>query len=164
MYGDSPYGRVSLERDVSSLSRDILGSLHRKFVRPDGAILVVTGRIEQEKVEELVRAHFSSWEPRGELLPPAPPAPEDPAPGIYFVTLPFAQATVKMGQLGVPRLTPDYPAIEMFNEVFGSSGFGARLMQRVRTELGLSYGVYGGIAPAVVKGTNYIFLQTKSGS
>jgi zinc protease len=71
---------------------------------------------------------------------------------------------VKAGHLGVPRLTPDYPAIDLFNEVFGSGGFGSRLMKRVRTELGLSYGIYGGIAPAVVQGTNYIFLQTKAES
>ena len=87
-----------------------------------------------------------------------------PKPGIYFVELPFSQASVQLGQLGVPRLTPDYPAIDMFNEVFGTSGFGSRLMQRVRTELGLTYGVYGGIAPAVVKGVNYVFLQTKAES
>jgi zinc protease len=83
---------------------------------------------------------------------------------VYFIELPFSQASVQMGQLGIPRLTPDYPAIEIFNEVFGSSGFGSRLMQRVRTELGLTYGVYGGISPAVVRGVNYVFLQTKAGS
>jgi len=69
-----------------------------------------------------------------------------------------------MGHLGIPRLTEDYPAIDLFNEVFGSGGFGSLLMKRIRTELGLSYGVYGGIAPAVVKGINYIHLQTKSQS
>jgi zinc protease len=37
-------------------------------------------------------------------------------------------------------------------------------MERVRTELGLSYGIYGGITPGVVKGMNYVFLQTKAQS
>jgi zinc protease len=164
VYGDSPYGRVSRSRDLASISRSHVESLHRELVRPDGAILVVTGSIERERVKELVDHHFGSWRARGNLLPPAPPVNYEPKPGIYFVTLPFAQASVKAGHLGVPRLTPDYPAIDLFNEVFGSGGFGSRLMKRVRTELGLSYGVYGGIAPAVVRGTNYIFLQTKADS
>ncbi|MEY4668804.1 MAG: hypothetical protein RL518_1503 [Pseudomonadota bacterium] len=164
LYGDSPYGRVSVDRDIQSISRDLVVSLHQKFVRPDGGLLVITGRIERPVVEKLVEQHFGGWKARGEQLPPAPPVSHDPKPGIYFVELPFSQASVQMGHLGVPRLTPDYPAIDMFNEVFGTSGFGSRLMQRVRTELGLTYGVYGGISPAVVKGVNYVFLQTKADS
>jgi zinc protease len=161
LYGDTPYGRVSVDKDVQSLSRSQLVALHREFVCPDGAILMVTGRISKEEVAAAVERQFGSWQRRGYDLPPAPPVSYQPKPGIYFVSMPFTQATVEMGQLGLPRLTPDYPAIDIFNEVFGSSGFGSRLMKRVRTELGLSYGIYGGIAPAVVKGTNYIFLQTK---
>jgi zinc protease len=126
--------------------------------------LVVTGRVDRQTVERLVEENFGSWKARGDLLSPAPAVNNEPKPGIYFIQLPFSQAAVQMGHLGVPRLTPDYPAIDMFNEVFGTSGFGSRLMQRVRTDLGLTYGVYGGIAPAVVKGVNYVFLQTKADS
>ena len=164
LYGNTPYGRVSVEKDIVAMSRDLLVSLHQKFVKPDGGLLVVTGRVDRPTVEKLVEHHFGSWKARGELLPPAPPVTNEPKPGIYFVELPFSQAAVQMGQLGVPRLTPDYPAIDLFNEVFGTSGFGSRLMARVRTELGLTYGVYGGISPAVVKGVNYVFLQTKAES
>lgn len=164
LYGSSPYGRVAVERDVTSISRDVLAGLHQRLVRPDGAILVVTGKITREEVERAVERHFGSWRARGSQLPPAPPVNFTPKPGVYFITLPFSQATVQMGQLGIPRLTPDYPQIDIFNEVFGSSGFGSRLMARVRTELGLSYGIYGGIVPAVVKGTNFVFLQTKAES
>jgi zinc protease len=164
LYGNSPYGRVSVEKDVVGISRDMLVSLHQKFVKPDGGLLVVTGRVDRATVEQLVEKHFGAWKARGAPLPPAPPVSHEPKPGIYFVELPFSQASIQMGQLGVPRLTPDYPAIDLFNEVFGTSGFGSRLMARVRTELGLTYGVYGGISPAVVKGVNYVFLQTKAES
>lgn len=164
LYGDSAYGKVSRSRDISRLSRGDLESLHTELVRPDGAILVVTGSVERVQVEELAKRYFLNWKPRGKRLPPPPPVNYEPKPGIYFITLPFAQASVKSGHLGVPRLTPDSPAIDLFNEVFGSGGFGSRLMQKVRTELGLSYGVYGGISPGVVKGTNFIFLQTKAES
>jgi zinc protease len=164
VYGDSPYGRVSRSRDIAAVSRSHITSLHKELMRPDGAILVVTGSVDRERVRELAERHFGAWQARGRLLPPAPAVNYEPTPGIYFITLPFAQASVKAGHLGIPRLSPDYPAIDLFNEVFGSGGFGSRLMKRVRTELGLSYGIYGGISPAVVKGTNYIFLQTKAES
>ena len=164
LYGESPYGRVSGERDIGAVSRDLLNALHSQFVKPDGGLLVVTGRVDRATVEKMVDQYFGSWKPRGELLSPAPAVNHTPKPGIYFVELPFSQASVQLGQLGVPRLTPDYPAIDLFNEVFGTSGFGSRLMQRVRTDLGLTYGVYGGISAGVVKGVNYVFLQTKAQS
>jgi zinc protease len=164
LYGDTAYGRITKEEDIHRISRTELLSLHRSFVRPDGAVLVITGRIDKAAVEDVVARKLGTWEPRGTDLPAPPPIEVDPKPGIYFIELPFSQATIQAGQLGVPRLTPDYPAIEVFNDVFGASGFGSRLMKRVRTELGLTYGVYGGIAPAVVRGINYFSAQTKAES
>jgi zinc protease len=164
LYGPTPYGRVTNEPDVARVSRAQLFQLHQEFIRPNEAILVITGRIEREDLEKAVDAQLSKWAPREEALPPAPAVAYTPEPGIYFVELPFSQATVRIGHLGVPRLTPDYPEIDVFNEVFGASGFGARLMKRVRTELGLSYGTYGGISPGVSQGINHISLQTKAPS
>jgi len=164
MYGDTPYGRVSRSHDITRISRADLVQLHSDFVRPDGAILVITGDVSQERAAQLAERYFGAWEPRGSRMPAAPAVNFEPKPGLYFITLPFAQASVKFGQLGVPRFTPDYVEIDVFNEVFGSGGFGSRLMKRVRTELGLSYGVSGGVAPGVVRGTNHVFLQTKAAS
>lgn len=161
VYGNTPYGRVSVDKDIQAITRPLLLALHKEFVRPDGAILMVAGKVDKATVATAVERYFAGWQPRGHDLPPAPPIVEEPKAGIYFIPMPFTQATVEMGQLGAPRLTPDYPEIDIFNEVFGSSGFGSRLMKRVRTELGLSYGIYGGVAPSVVKGINYVFLQTK---
>ncbi len=164
VYGDSAYGKISRSSDISSISRSAIVDLHRRFVRPDGAILVVTGKVSRDEVAQLAERYFGAWQARGERMPPPPPVNVDPKPGIYFIALPFAQASVKLGHLGIPRFTPDYPDIDVFNEVFGSGGFGSRLMKRVRTELGLTYGIQGGIAPGLVKGTNYVFLQTKANS
>jgi zinc protease len=163
-YGESPYGRVSTSRDISSITRSDMIELHQRFVRPDGAILVVTGDIDRSNVEALATKYFGAWKPRGSVMPPPPEIKDEPKPGVYFITLPFQQASVKLGHLGVPRFTPDYPDIDVFNEIFGSAGFGSRLMKRVRTELGLTYGVSGAIVPGLVKGTNYVFLQTKANS
>ena len=49
-----------------------------------------------------------------------------------------------MVALGTDRRNPDYYAIEVFNEVLGG-GFSSRLVQDIRTKLGLAYSVGGGI-------------------
>jgi len=164
LFGNSRYGRVLRERDVKALTKSDLVALHSTFVKPDGAIFVITGRIEREAVAALVEHHLGGWSARGESLPPPPPLDYTPKPGIYFIELPFSQATVTIGQQGVARLTPDYSAIDIFNEIFGAGGFGSRLMKRVRTELGLTYGIFGGISPGLIRGTNFISAQTKAAS
>ena len=164
LYKGTPYGKVTLSSDVAKITRSELQRLHKELVKPDGAVLVITGRVSKEEIASTVEKFLGSWKSRGSELPPPPGVDTEPKPGIYFVELPFSQATIYAGQLGVPRLTPDAPAIEVFNEVFGSSGFGSRLMQRVRTDKGLTYSIFGGISPGTVKGTNYIVAQTKAES
>jgi zinc protease len=164
LYGSTPYGRIAKSADITRITRSELQKLHKELVKPDGAVLVVTGKIPRTLLERVVERELGGWISRGSELPPPPTIEVEPKPGIYFIELPFSQATIFAGQLGVPRLTPDYPAIEVFNEVFGASGFGSRLMQRVRTEKGLSYSIYGAIAPGIVKGMNFITAQTKAES
>jgi zinc protease len=126
--------------------------------------LVISGSVPRPVVATLVERYFGDWRRGSGELPPPPPVDWKPTPGIYFLSYPFAQSTIFIGHLGPRRLTPDYPAIDGFNELFGSSGFSARLTKRVRTELGLAYGIFGAVVPAVVKGRNLVQLQTKSES
>jgi zinc protease len=164
LYGWSPYGRFLLEDDVRGIARTDLSGLHRSTIVPDGAILTVTGDVDRAKLELLLERNFGGWRASGRSTPHPPLVEAEPIPGIYFIRLPYMQSTIYLGQLGVPRLTEDYIAIEGFNELFGASGFGSMLMQRIRTELGLAYSVYGGILPGPVRGKNVIALQTKAES
>ncbi len=164
LYGETPYGRVSSVSDIEKLSRTDVIRQYNRFVKPGRAVLTIGGSISEAKARELILKHFGAWKGQPDL-PPLPEITTEPSPGIYFITLPVSQASIFMGQLGVPRLTPDYPAIDSFNEIFGSSGFGlARLFVKIRTELGLAYQVYGAIRSGVKRGTNTILIQTKSES
>ena len=40
---------------------------------------------------------------------------------------------------------PDYYALQVMNYIFGSSGFGSRLMEEAREKRGLTYGIYSGL-------------------
>ncbi len=163
-FGDSVFGRVSTAKDIEKISRADLLKMYSKFVKPGKALLTIGGKISEEKLNELLAKHLNKWNGEPEL-PPISKTLQDPKPGIYFVSLPVTQSNILIGHLGVPRLTPDYPAIDAFNEIFGSSGFGlSRLFNRIRTDLGLAYSVYGAIRTGLVKGTNIIMVQTKSQS
>ena len=161
LFGDTPYGRVLTTEQARRISRLDLLRLHRRFVRPDGAILAVSGDITRGRLENLVLENFGAWQPRGSGMPLPPALEFKPRPGIYFIELPFKQATVIMGQQGVERLSHDDTAIKAFNEIFGGSGFSPRLINRIRVQLGLAYVAGGGIFPGLVRGENLIMVQTK---
>lgn len=162
LFEDSPLGEVLIENDVRKISRLDLLRMHRMFVRPMGGALAITGPIKKSEVEKLVQANFGDWFGSQSALADPPQIGHSAAPGIYFIELPFTQSTIYLGHIGPPRLTPDYIAIEGFNTIFGGGDFGSRLMKRIRTELGLVYGIYGGIVPGFPAGQAVMVLQTKS--
>jgi zinc protease len=162
LFGGTPYGAVLTTSDLERFDRVALLRSHRRFIRPNGAILTVSGRTTRSEVEQLVEKVFGKWDPSQAELPPPPAITTVVTPGIYFIEQPLQQSTITVAQRGVPRLTPDHLAIEAFNSFFGSGGFGSRLMKKVRTEGGLAYSVFGSIMPAVTKGKNVLFLQTRT--
>jgi len=164
MYPESPYGRVLTSPDIERISRNALIEAHEEFIKPDGAILILSGPLEREDVEAKVNRYFEQWRARGGTLGPPPAIDAEPASGIYFLSMPFSQSTIYMGHQGVPRLTEDHVAIDALNHIFGTGGFTARLTRRIRSELGFAYSVYGAILPGIVKGRNLIYVQTKAES
>lgn len=153
LYGNSPYGRVLVEDDIKRITRADLIKKHAKLLSPDDALLVVSGDIDKDDVQKLIENNFGGWKSSRTQEYTPPPIDYDPVPGIYFISMPFPQSTIVMGHLGVPRATSDAIHIEGFNDLFGSS-IGSFLFQKVRTELGLAYGIQGGISPGLVKGVN----------
>ena len=67
-----------------------------------------------------------------------------PSRGVYFIDKEDVnQSNVEIVGLGTDRRNPDVPALAVMNDILGG-GFGSRLFQKVRTELGLAYAVGGG--------------------
>jgi zinc protease len=94
-------------------------------------------------MEAKLRAAFES-------MPPAKPAPPrhevftGPKPGVSFIDKEDVnQSSVEIVGLGTDRHNPDVPKLALMNDILGG-GFASRLIQKVRTELGLAYEVGGG--------------------
>ena len=144
-YGkDNPYVREPEYATVGAVTRQDLVDWHSKFVYPNNIILGIVGDFDSAQMEAKLRATFGGW-PKG----PAAKAPDiqftPGKPGYYEIKRDDVnQSWIRMVGLGAMRNSPDYYAIEVFNEAFGG-GFSARLMQSIRTAQGLAYSVGGGI-------------------
>lgn len=167
LYGNrSPYIDASTAESVTHLSRAAVLREYRRLLAASGAIVSVSGDITRPEVEALVSKLFgaSTRAQRSLAAEPFPPVPDTVRPGAYFVEGPFSQATILVGQLGVSRLPHDWYDILVFNDLFGSGSMSSRLFAEIRTKRGLAYVAAGGIAPGVVRGKNYAYVQTKSAS
>lgn len=138
---EHPYGRPlqGTEEAVAALSRDRVEQFYRSYYRPNNARLLIVGDITMEEARRLIGQRFGPWE-RGEVSPP--PLATPPRHGnrtLYLVDKPgAAQSVFRIGNVGVPRSTPDYYAIQVMNTILGGS-FTSRLNQNLRETHGYTY-------------------------
>jgi zinc protease len=72
----------------------------------------------------------------------------------------MSQATIRVGSIGITRNNPDYVAVVLLNYILGGSGFGSRLMRRLREQGGLTYGVHSNFQPRRDPGYFFVECQT----
>jgi zinc protease len=147
-YGDHPYGHPAegRGRDVASVRRPDLAGFHGRHWRPSRSTLLVVGPVDSARTLALAQRRFGGWkgEPGAELeiAPPAPPA----GPAVVIVDRPdLTQAQLRIASAGYARSSPDFSAGLVAGAVLGGS-FTSRLMEAVRVNRGLSYGVRSGFA------------------
>lgn len=138
-----PYGRPlnGTEASTALLVRDRVAQFYGANYRPQLAKLLVVGDITLAEAQRLVEERFGAWE--RETSPAAPAVPvvaAPPARTIYLVDKPgAAQSVIRIGNLGVPRTSPDYFPLEVLNTILGGS-FTSRLNQNLRETHGYTYG------------------------
>jgi zinc protease len=164
VYGaNSPYTRQPELSTIGAVTIDDLRAWHDRTLK--GKLIVgIAGDFDPAAMEAKVRAAFES------LPPVTPEAPRHdsfpgPTPGLYFINKgDVNQSNVEIVGIGIDRRNPDVPAIVIMNEILGG-GFGSRLFQKVRTQLGLAYAVDGGFSLEYDHpGIFYTQVLTKSAS
>lgn len=165
VYGaDSTYGEIVSEQSINSISRGDLVALHRRYVVPAGSQLVITGDIERDKLEQLISKHFGDWRTPANVVvrPELPPVGKGATPGVYVIQHDFDQSAVVIGHLGPPRLFPELIQSGIYSRILGANSFSSRLMQEIRTKMGLAYSVYGAIFPGPGRGTFQVEMGTRN--
>lgn len=144
-YGpDSPYSRQAEYATIGSITRDDLLAFHRKTVHPNNIIIAFIGDFDSAKMEKRLRETFGAWTKGTQVTKPSAPL-ASAKPGIYFINKEdVTQGNIAMVHSGTTRDNPDYYPLVVMNEIFGG-GFSGRLMQSLRTQRGLTYGVGGGV-------------------
>lgn len=163
VYGaTNPYARQPEYATVDAVTLADLKAWHDKTVVPNGMIVALSGDFNSAAMEAKLRAAFGSMQ-RGTLINTPDIDFTAPEHKVYFANKSDVdQSNVVIVGLGTKRSNPDYYALSVMNEVF-SGGFGSRVVQNVRTKLGLAYDVGGSFGASYDHpGIFYVIAGTKS--
>src|SRR5262249_44542880 len=149
--GTHPYARTASGEiaDIDALQVNDLSDWWTAFARPDQAVLIFSGDIDDAKALELAKNSFSGWKANGSKPDIALPALPKPGPThIYLVDYPSGtQSQIRVARLAFKRDHPEYPAAQVVSDYFGDS-FSSRLNETIRIKKGLTYGARGGFQPS----------------
>ena len=143
LYGqEHPYGRPDLgtPRSVKALTRDDARAFYERLYHPNNATMVVVGDVTPDNAAEALEGVLKEWKP-GEPATVALPEPPGPKPvTVYLVDKPqAAQSVLAVGQVGLPRNTPDYFPLTVMNAILGGQ-FSSRINMNLREKHGYTYG------------------------
>lgn len=136
-------GERTTAASLDAISREDLLAFHAAILHPSNLVVAVSGKFDRKAMADLLNRTVGAVK----AGPSARPSPKVPAPdfartpGLYVCDKDAPQAMLQWAFPGLRRSDPDwYPAMVM-NHVLGGGGFAARLMKKIRSDEGLTYGV-----------------------
>jgi zinc protease len=145
LFQGDPYEHpvVGTVRTLSRLAAGDPAGHHQATFRPGEAILAAAGDLDPDWLARRAESAFASWPAAGPVAPVTAPPPASAGRRVLLVHREdLTQAQIRWGHLGLDRRHPEYDTVKVMNDVLGGGGFSSRLMQRIRSEKGLTYGIH----------------------
>lgn len=164
IYGkNSVYGQVIQYATVNKITRDDMVAFHDKSFVGANMMIGVSGDFNTDAMKKKLTQAFSSIPEGNKLDLNFPDVNYQYENTVNFVNKSDVnQSLIMMGHIGGKRQNPDYAAIQIMNHVL-SGGFSGRILQKIRTDLGLSYSPHGQYSMnTFFPGEFYVSVRTKS--
>ncbi len=157
IYGEkSPFAAVLEHEHLDNITPVDTFMAYKQFFAPGNMLAGVTGPLEIDEIKAAFEKHFGDWKHQAQIpaYPPVKEQSHDFKVALVNKTS-LNQSQLSIGHLGVKYDASKAAKFKVFNSIF-SDGFSSRLMARVRVQMGLTYGIGGGI------GTSYFYPGSTS--
>jgi len=135
-YGHPEDGTIA---SVRRITPEDLRAFYSNYYQPSNAVLAIVGDINTSEAFERAEKRFGAWANRASLQTPAA-SPVAGSHRILAIDKPDAvQTEIRIGNLGVPRNSPDYLALSIADQILGGPSEN-RLFKALRSHQGLTYG------------------------
>lgn len=142
-----PAGRFHTVKTIRKLTCEDIISFYREYTAPVGSTLIIAGNFMPEWFNQRFLPIVSEWKAvRKANLDEAPPAERGKQIIRFVEKNDLTQVSLMVGQSVPGELDPDRTRIAIANYVFGAGNFSSRLMTRIRSSAGKTYGIVSHIA------------------
>jgi zinc protease len=144
LYGHAnPYGYDGLGTAASlkAITPEEITAFYASHYGPKTSLLELTGDVTLAEAKKMAETAFGRW---SSTAVPAtlPPPPAVPARKVLLVDKPGAPQTMLVAfGVGLPRSSPDYPAVTVMSTMLGGL-FSSRINMNLREEHGYTYGAF----------------------
>ncbi|MEW6762406.1 MAG: pitrilysin family protein [Pseudomonadota bacterium] len=145
VYGEHPYSRTTPTVEaINAVTQDMLRSEHAKRMRPDHALLVITGPVKELDALKLAEQAFGDWKASGPSIADTAPAPASAKPArILLQRDGSVQSTLRLGSPGIAASAQDQIPLRLASTILGG-GFSSRVNINLREAKGYTYGASAG--------------------
>jgi zinc protease len=138
VYRDHPAGLEATVATVAAITPQDVAAFLARYVRPDNAVIGISGDITRDQALDRIGHYFGAWQPGGE--PPSIPEMEyKNLPSVNYIYKDLNQAYIFVGHMGINSRNPDLPFADIMDYILGSGSFSSWIMRRVRSDEGLAY-------------------------
>jgi len=168
LYGENFFASADDTRDSQeAITRDDLVAFHARQLHPANLFVAASGQFDRKAMVAALNRTVGSIKAGPQArVSPVVPTPDFPRPpGIFVTDKDAPQATVRWVFPGIRRTDADWYAGFVANQILGGRGFTSRLMKKIRSDEGLTYGVYSTLEPGTYwRGDVTGSMQTKNRS
>lgn len=166
--GESHFSAVQpTSSSLAGIIREDLLALRVRLLHPDNLVVSVSGRLSRKAMLNLLDQGLGALKALkgAQVSPKVPPPDFIRKPGLYLVDKEVPQSMIRFALPGLRRSDPDWHAALVMNSILGGGGFTSRLMKKIRSDEGLTYGISSSLGEGPFwKGSWSGGLQTKTRS
>jgi zinc protease len=150
LYRDHPrLGYEASMKEIQALTPEALRKVWKRYLGRDNLYITAVGDFETQEILDLLQSTFDGWRKAEDKERDYMAREPSIRPGLFLVEKEVSAPAVSLvHEVKVDRRAPlaDHAALEILNDILGGSGFRSRLMERLRSDEGLTYGVYSYLA------------------
>lgn len=138
IYKNHPAGWEATEKTISNIARDDVVAFFEQYVRPNNAVIGISGDITKDEALTRLNILLAGWEPGGEE-PVYPEMKFEMHPSVNYIYKDVNQAYIFAGHMGMNTANEDKSLAAIMNHVLGGGSFTSWITQRIRSDEGLAY-------------------------
>jgi zinc protease len=164
LFGGHPYAfpNEGSTETLPKITREEVKKFFNAYYRPNNASLIIVGQVSLMEAVQLLENYLQKWKPAPVETNTPPSPPDFNKSAVIAIDRPITQANIIWGHLGINRSNPDFYPLQVMNYILGGGGFVSRLMDTIRDNLGLTYGIYSYFDARADRGAFQISLETKN--